>query len=258
MAYKIDRETHVHGSSWAKQGAGYFSDKGMAAVYVAEILRVAKNAQPSAIADLGGGTGFILELLAEAGIDNNVKLIVIDESGAQLSVCDPRLVPIHKSILQFERCDVMGDAGTMMLISRSVMHYSGFAGQMPWLRHVRSLLKPGEWFVHQPGCAGDVEAAAALNMFLGRMDVDKWVPYREELLRMLADSGFEVTGDLPAPSVGMPSGELVLRYGVPPLRMTEIGDRLRQGCAHRPDFYRATPDGFVFDFPYRIFTCRAV
>ncbi|MFA6034445.1 MAG: class I SAM-dependent methyltransferase [Myxococcota bacterium] len=257
MGYRIDREIHVHGSSWAKQGAGYFSDKGMAAGYVAEIIRVARDARPSTVADLGGGTGFILEQLAEAGIGDRVRLVVIDESVAQLSVCGPRVVPLQRSILELDRRDLLNCGETLMLISRSVMHYSGFEGQAPWLRHVRSLMKPGEWFVHQPGCADDAEMSAALNSLFDRMGLDKWVPHREELLKMLAGSGFEVTGDLPAPSVGMVSDELVLRYGVPPLRMTEIGEGLRQGCAHRPDFYRATPEGFVFDFPYRIITCRA-
>ena len=144
MSYDVKREAHVHGALWAKQAAGYFSDPNMAKDYVAAIMRVASNDKPSAIADLGGGTGFILEQLIEAGFSENIKLVNIDESDAQLALCkDPRITPIKGAFESFRRVDIVSETGRMMVISRSVLQYGGIFKQKPWLDHVRGQMKPG-------------------------------------------------------------------------------------------------------------------
>ncbi len=86
----VERETHVHGNLWGKLYDGFFSDKRMAGDYVAAIMRVAQSCKPSAIADLGGGTGFILEQLVEAGISKDIRLVNMDESDSQLAMCNTR------------------------------------------------------------------------------------------------------------------------------------------------------------------------
>ncbi len=90
------------------------------------------------------------------------------------------------------------------------------------------------------------------------MGVDKWVPHREALVRLLAQAGFEIADDFIAPPVEMISGELVVRYGVSPEKLALIGADLRRTCANRPDLFRTTPGGFIFNFPYRVFLCKAV
>ena len=259
MSYETKRESHVHGKSWEKQGSGYFSDSLAAKDYVAAIMRVAGSVKPSAIADLGGGTGFIFEQLIKAGIDEKIRLVVIDESEPQLLVCKhPRITPVKGSFQSFKRSDIMDEAGSLMLISRSVLQYAGFTGQKPWLAHVHSQMKPGEWFVHQPGCTEDAESSMALNRLFGQMGVDKWVPHKEALVQLLAEAGFEIEDDFPMPSLGMISEELVYRYGFPAEDLIPIEAELRRTCSDRPDMLTITPTGFIFNFPYRVFLCKAI
>jgi len=259
MKYNIKRETHVHGKLWAQQAAGFFSDPNMAKDYVAAIIRVAGNVKPSAIADLGGGTGFILEQLVAARLAENIKLVNIDESDAQLAVCKhPRITPLKGAIQSFHRADIVGATGSLMLICRSVLQYGGIFRQKPWLGHVRGQMKPGEWFVHQSGCSGDVEAALALDVLFEQMGVDKWVPNKEAFVRLLVHAGFEIKDDFSVPAVEMASEELAARYGVAPDTMARINADLQRTCSNRPDLVRFTPSGFAFNFPYRVFLCKAV
>lgn len=259
MKYNIKRETHVHGKLWAKQASGFFSDPNMAKDYVAAIIRVASNDKPSAIADLGGGTGFILEQLVKAGLAENIKLVNIEESDAQLDACKhTRITPIKGAIQSFRRADIVGATGSLMLICRSVLQYGGIFRQKPWLSHVRSQMKPGEWFVHQSGCSGDVEAALALDVLFEQMGVDKWVPDKEAFAQLLVQAGFEIKDDFVVPEVEMASEELGGRYGVAPDILARIKADLQRTCSNRPDLVRFTPSGFAFSFPYRVFLCKAV
>ena len=259
MSYEIKRESHVHGKLWAKVGAGYFSDKHMAKDYVAAIMRVARRYNPSAIVDLGGGTGFISEQLIEAGLAENIKLVILDESESQLAMCrNPRITPMKGAFQSFRRADIVDETGSMMLICRSVLQYAGIFGQKPWLNHARSQMNPGEWFVHQSGCSEDIEGALELDVLFELMGVDKWVPHKEALARLLVQAGFEVTDDYFMPPLEMSSEELVVRYGVPSETLVQIGAGLRRTCANRPDLFRITPSGFIFNFPYRVFVCKAV
>jgi len=259
MSYEIKRETHVHGKLWSRAAAGYFSDKRMAKDYVTAIMRVARGCKPSTIVDLGGGTGFIFEQLIEAGIPENVRLVVLDESEAQLAVCkNPRITPMKGAFQSFRRADIMDGTGSMMLICRSVLQYAGIFGQKPWLSHARSQMKTGEWFVHQSGCSEDVEGALELDVLFELMGVDKWVPHKEALVRLLVQAGLEITDDFPVPPVEMISEELAVRYGVSPEALGQIEADLRQTCSNRPDLFKITPAGFIFNFPYRVFLCKAV
>lgn len=255
----VEREAHVHGQLWDKLYDGYFSDPHLARDYVAAIIRVTRACKPSAIVDLGGGTGFILEQLVAAGVAEDIRLVDMDESEAQLAMCrHPRLTPRKGSIQSLRRADFVKETESLMLICRSVLQYGGIFRQKPWLTHLRGQLKTGEWFVHQSGCSDDVEAALALDVLFEMMDVDKWVPSKESFLRLLAEAQFEVTDDFPMPPVGMPSDGLAVRYGVAPKTLAKIKADLRRTCANRPDLFRLTPSGFTFAFPYRVFVCKAV
>ncbi|MDP2991453.1 MAG: class I SAM-dependent methyltransferase [Kiritimatiellota bacterium] len=257
MSYDVKREAHVHGKLWAKQASGFFSDPNMAKGYVAAIMRVASNDKPSAIADLGGGTGFILGQLIKTGLAENIKLVNIDESDSQLAMCkDPRITPMKGTFESFRRADIVSETGRMMLISRSVLQYGGIFNQKPWLDHVRGQLKPGEWFVHQSGCAEDAEGALALDVLFEQMGVGKWVPHKEAFARLLVQAGFEITDDFPVPAVEMVSEELAVRYGVSPDDLARIEADLRRTCSNRPDLVKFAPSGFAFNFPYRVFLCK--
>jgi hypothetical protein len=65
VTFNCELEKHAYGSSWAKQAEGYLSNPDVAKDYVAAIMRIVHSAVPSAIADLGGGTGFIFSQLIE-------------------------------------------------------------------------------------------------------------------------------------------------------------------------------------------------
>ena len=69
---------------------------------------------------------------------------------------------------------------------------------------------PGEWFVHHSGCSEDIEGALELDVLFELMGVDKWVPHKEALARLLVQAGFEITADFPMPPVEMISEELVV------------------------------------------------
>jgi len=255
----IEREAHVHGSQWGSLYDGYFGDKQIARNYVAAIMRAAGKCKPSAIVDLGGGTGFILEQLVEAGIADDIRLVNLDESDAQLAVCKKKRITSRKGGLQsLCRSDIVNEAGSLMLICRSVLQYGGILGQKPWLNHLRRQLKKGEWFVHQSGCSDDLEAALALDVLFEMAGVDKWVPHKEAFVRLLKKAKFEITEDFPVQPLGMPSDGIAVRYGVSPQRMAEIKADLQRTCANRPDLFKSTPSGFVFNFPYRVFVCKAI
>jgi hypothetical protein len=170
----------------------------------------------------------------------------------------PRIKPVKGSFQSFKRSNVTNETERLMLISRSVLQYAGFSGQKPWLDHVRSQMKPGEWFVHQPGCTEDAEASKALNRLFEQMGVDKWVPHKEALVQLLVEAGFEIAEDFPMPAVEMASEELVYRYGFPADALVPIEAELRRTCSDRPDMLIITPTGFIFNFPYRVFLCKAV
>ena len=119
-------------------------------------------------------------------------------------------------------------------------------------------MKPGEWFVHQSGCSEDVEGALELDVLFELMGVDKWVPHKEALVRLLVQAGLKITADFPVPPVEMISKELVFRYGVSPEALARIEADLRRTCSNRPDLFKITPTGFIFNFPYRVFLCKAI
>jgi len=255
----VEREAHIHGKLWDKLYDSYFSNPYVAQDYISAIIIATCKCKPSAIVDLGGGTGFILKQLVEAGIADDIRLVNMDESDSQLAMCrHPRITPLKGAIQSLQRAEIVKETESLMLICRSVLQYGGIFGQKPWLAHLRSQLKPGEWFAHQSGCSGDIEAALALDVLFEMMGVEKWVPHKEAFMALLTQAKFEVTDDFPMPPVGMPSDGLAIRYGVAPEILAKINADLLHTCANRPDLFKLTPTGFTFNFPYRVFVCKAV
>jgi hypothetical protein len=56
----------------------------------------------------------------------------------------------------------------------------------------------------------------------------------------------------------MVSDELAIRYSVAPDVLAQIDADLRRTCADRPDLVRFSASGFAFNFPYRVFLCKAI
>ena len=82
MANPLGAEQVVHGASWGRVHGGYFSDPAVARPLVAAAREVWAAAQPEVIVDLGGGTGFLLSQLREAGVGGDAALVNLDCSEA--------------------------------------------------------------------------------------------------------------------------------------------------------------------------------
>ncbi len=259
MGFDVEHEKHIHGKAWSEQAKGYFVDPQKSAAYVSAIMRAAHLLPPQAIADLGGGTGFILEQLMRVGLHQATRLFVIDASAAQLSVCThPRITSITGDFQSFQRSDLVGDAEHLLLISRSVLHYAGKAGQTAWLKQVRRQLRVGEYFVHQSGCADDLATSNAVNRLFELLGADKWIPHLEVMTKLLTECGFQITEDFVAPPAIMISEDLATRYQLTAEAHTTMVSELKDSCHEVPNFLTPTETGFTCSFPFRVFSCKAV
>ena len=80
------RESGVHGQRWAEVFDGYFSDADVAGPLLDAVEKAIDVGKPDVLADLGGGTGFLLAQLLRRGLQK-VRLVDVDLSEKQLSVC---------------------------------------------------------------------------------------------------------------------------------------------------------------------------
>lgn len=171
----IHREEGIHGARWRTLHDGYFSNPEMALPFLDSIEKVIGISHPAVIADLGGGTGFILgELLRRPNLPE-VRLANVDISPKQLYMCnDKRIFLIKASASQFERQQLQVEDGELLLITRSLLHYFGQSGIGHLLRHIRYQLIEGEFFIHQSACFQRSEDAECLNLIYNLMGTDKW------------------------------------------------------------------------------------
>ncbi len=255
----VVRETAVHGTRWAGQFGGYFSDPAVAAPFLEVIEEAIRAGPPDVLVDLGGGTGFILgELLRRGKLPPAAKLYDLELSDRQLgSLSDPRLRPLKSSFLEFRRSAVAAEGERLMLITRSTLHYAGLMGQKPVLRHLREQLRPGEVFVHQTGCSPTPEEALLVDELMERMHSDKWLPPLGSLLNLCREAGFRVARVEDAPGLPMDEATLADRYGIEPAEMAEIRGKLAEAYAGSP-LWRMTPEGFLIFLDYKILVCEAV
>ncbi|MCX5649196.1 MAG: hypothetical protein NTX40_08895 [Planctomycetota bacterium] len=65
---RIDREAGVQGPRWHTVHEGYFADAAIAQPFVEAVRRAVLASKPHVVADLGGGTGFVLCQLRAAGL----------------------------------------------------------------------------------------------------------------------------------------------------------------------------------------------
>ncbi len=184
----VRREAQVHGARWEGLHHRYFSDSKVAEPLTAAILEAVDASRPDVVADLGGGTGFILkELLRE------------------------RLAASAASVT---RRDLGAEGQCLLLVARSLLHYFGRAGLQPLLRHLRGQLQVGEAFVHQSACFADEGDAACLNRVYGMMGTEKRYFTIDELEAALEEAGFALREIGPAPPLRLDSVDLAERYGL--------------------------------------------
>ncbi len=224
----VSKELRVHGSRFASIFNGYFSDPDIARPLVEAVRKAIDVTHPQVVADLGGGTGFILEELLRLGLQD-VRLVNVEASPKQLAArTNGRIVPLPASIDRVTREELLAkDANAkLLLIARAVLHYFGRSGIDPLLRHLKDQLRPGEFFVHQSGAFVCQQDADVINYLYNRMDSGKWFFTVDELKSRLEDAGFIVHEVLPVPSLEMSSADLGERYELGPETMASIGHEI--------------------------------
>jgi len=190
---RIDREAGVQGPRWHTVHEGYFADAAIARPFVEAVRRAAIVCRPDVVADLGGGTGFILCRLQAADLGGDVRLVNVDLSATQLAECDDRHIEcLPLSAAHVSRRDLNVGNGRLMLIMRSLLHYFGGEGLRPLLGHLVAQLAAGEMFVHQTACFAERRDADCLNLLYQKMGTDKWYPTLGELRETLEASGLAV------------------------------------------------------------------
>lgn len=253
-----DNEKNLYGRRWNLVHEGYFSDPAVAAPFITAIEGAIRTSHPSVVADLGGGTGFIIAILAERDRQGGVAFLDVDSSHEQLAQArDPRISCIACSIPEVRRERLVRGSGTLLACMRSVLHYFGEAGLRPVLRHLRSQMRDGEYLVHQTASFTRERDQEILNRLYGGMDTGKWYPTLDELALALQDEGWEIEAAQEAPSLVLTMPELAQRYDIDPEALFYLGREILARYGPVPGTFTPTPDGFTAHLGYNIITCRA-
>jgi SAM-dependent methyltransferase len=256
----ISKEIGVHGQRFASIFDGYFSSPEVAWPLVEAVLMAADATHPQVIADLGGGTGFVLEELLRGGLQG-VRLVNVEASPKQLAACtDRRIIPLQLSVDRVTRKDLQADGADtkLLLIARSVLHYFGRYGLGPLLSHIRGQLRPGEFFIHHSGAFSRQQDADVINHLYARMDSEKWFFTVDELKLRIEKAGFRVHEATSAPGLGMSSADLSERYGFGREKVASIAQEIEQIYGHNPDIFVYNGREFKAYLQASVFICEAV
>jgi len=255
----IYSEEGIHGARWRTLHDGYFSNPEVSFPLLDAIEKVIGISHPTVIADLGGGTGFMLgELLRRLNLPG-VRLTNVEISPKQLSTCnDKRIFLIQASASQFKRRQLQVANGELLLIARSLLHYFGQSGIGHLLRHIRYQLIEGEFFIHQSACFQRSEDAACLNLIYNLMGTDKWYGTINETEELLKKEGWEICFESPAPKLHLSSQDLAERYRLSPNQVKLIRIEVERHCGPLPDVFIKTDAGFNAWLHYCIFVCKAI
>lgn len=255
---EVERERTVQGAAWDGVHLGYFSDPAIAASLVEAVLEKAAECRPAAIVDIGGGTGFILGELDRRGLDPSIARVDVDVSHAQIgAIRNARIRGVPGSADGFRRESLLPGGGRMLFIMRSVLHYLGPEGLGRALRHIRSQMEAGEYFIHQTACFDTTRMAECLNALYAGLGTGKRYPTRDALAAALEAAGFAVCAQRRCPALTLTSEELESRYGVAPEALDAIRRELGARFADVPEVFEAGPDRFVACLYYRVFVTRS-
>lgn len=248
-------ERSLHGESWGNAHGGYFSDGEVARPYLDAIRNKAAEGRAGTLVDLGGGTGFVLNALCQR-LGPGRRYVNVDTSEPQLrEACQCGLVGICASALEISRQDIAPEDG-MLVMHRSLMHYFGREGQIPFLRHMRTLLQEGEFMVQQTACFERPDVRDCFNYMYDRMGTGKWYPGVEELRGMLESAGFEVLEIRDAPPLDLRWQDLADRYRLDRACADDCCSELKRYGLDRDGTAIIQKDGFRSTLPYKIFVSR--
>lgn len=251
-------EQALHGAAWARVHGGYFADPEVARPLVEAIHDAIGDAQPDAVVDLGGGTGYLLDRVRVAGIEPGIRLTVLESSAPQLAEAKKLgLDGVQRSVAAFRRADVARPGQRTLWTMRSVLHYAGKTGLAPLLGHLRAQAEPGDIWVHQTACFESERDAACLNALYRLLRTGKWYPTVADLQAALSGAGWQVETVWPAPTLHLDSGELGLRYGLAADELRAVRAEMKREFGLESPVLHVDEDGFRADLHYRIFRCRA-
>ena len=252
------KEASIYGRRWSTIHSGYFSDPQVAFPLIEVIKQAITANRPKVVADLGGGTGFILKELLKHQELSNVRLVNVDASPLQLSECvDDRICHLQSPVDQVTRSQFQTNDDGLLVIARSLLHYFGSSGLRPLLRHIQRQLKKGKIFVHQSACFENVEDAECLNLVYKMMSTRKWYGTVDNLKSMLTDAGFSVCDVRPAAKLQLDSDELSERYQLSSQQRVLIQKEIERLYGQKPEVFTSSGDRFTLWLHYYIFTCKA-
>ncbi|MFH0797630.1 MAG: class I SAM-dependent methyltransferase [Candidatus Omnitrophota bacterium] len=255
----LEREKGVYGKCWNDIHDGYFADSGIARPLIEKIEQAIAEFTPSFVADLGGGTGFILKELLQCSDYAGTKFVNIDLSAKQVrKYHDSRITSLVTSVIEVKREQIGAKKERLMLIMRSVLHYFGRTGISPFLKHIRGLLEPGETFIHQTACFERKRDAECLNLLYKLMRTDKWYPTKKELKTALEEEYLTVQNICLAPRLCLKPEDLAKRYRLTRRDVINIRREVSRSFGEIPNVFALTEDGFIAYLHYQIFTCLAV
>lgn len=256
MNEQIKREECVHGECWSKVHGGYFSDPGVAYPLIRKVKAIADKSGVNTIVDLGGGIGSLLSLLLAEGVDRGVSLVDLDASHCQLEAATKAgLCCVEGSVDSFTRRDLKTEEGNLLFMMRSVLHYFGEDGLRPVLRHLRTQVHPGEYFVHQTASFRHKRDADCMNELYQIMRTPKWYPTVDFLCNCLRDEKWKVLEVLPGVPLNLTDEELKQRYGLSQTELLRISDRFSSPPLPSEDIFKKTEDGFCACLHYWIYIC---
>ncbi|TFG56458.1 MAG: class I SAM-dependent methyltransferase [Methanomassiliicoccus sp.] len=183
----------------------------------------------------------------------------MDISDEQLDVCRKSgLDTLHCSALELQREALIPEGESLMLISRSVMHYFGKEGQEHFLSSMRSVMKEGEMLVQQAACFASKEEKECMNELYPMMGVDKFYMTPDELRVAHERNGWKVVDVLPASPLDLCSEDLAERYALGDDDLKRMCETLRRFGLNQQDVFDVGDDRFRGPFTYRIVIACAI
>lgn len=255
---QVDREAAIQGARWNIFHDGYFSDPQAAEPFLICARRAMAGQPPDVLADLGGGTGFLLtQLLADC--PPTTRLVNVDISPRQLSACAAgRIEHLRKCVSRVTRSELGVADGRLMLLMRSVLHYFGRSGLRPLLKHLRSQASRGEMLIHQTACFAEARGGDCLNALYQKMRTEKWYPEITHLRAELEACGWRVVNVIPAPPLPLTAADLSLRYQLSPEDVATIRDEMVATFGNLVGIFTPEPGSFTAFLHYSVFSCKAM
>jgi hypothetical protein len=256
---EILRELDIHGLPWKNLHGGYFADPAIASPLIKIIKQMAETSHPKVLVDLAGGTGYVLKELIKQNIDPAIRLVNIDLSGKQLfHENSSNISKIQACISDFMRNEIDSPEKRFLFIMRSAFHYFGKDGIQPFLQHLRSQMKKGEFFIHQTASFAFRRDACCINNLYEQMGTGKWYPTVRGLRKLIENTGWSVLSVSQAPKLLLSSDDLARRYGLSRDTVMRILKNVISRAGEIENVFVKVRNGFSAYLHYYIYTCVAV